>query len=162
MPSASCPASWPAECSRTGWARARSCSRAAPSRRRRGAVAAPGNLLILLRDTTAGLLTGRFIVGLGVGLMISAGTAWAGRLHGTPGVTMAGIALATALPMASWTFACVTTSFLVLAARVSSRFESGALLPGLAAAVAFGSGVVAQALGRRRNWGPPAIAATLM
>lgn len=101
-------------------------------------------------------------MGLGVGLMISAGTAWAGRLHGTPGVTMAGIALATALPMALWTFACVTTSFLVLAARVSSRFESGALLPGLAAALAFGSGVVAQALGRRRNWGPPAIAATLM
>jgi hypothetical protein len=146
--------------------------------------------------------------------MISAGTAWAGRLRGTPGVTMAGIALtvgfavgalasgaivhglptstsisaafatsvalsilavaasavigdgarghalrsggggpshstvphrrgmgialATALPMAFWTFACVTTSFLVLAARVSSRFESGALLPGLAAALAFG------------------------
>ena len=195
-----------------------------------GAVAAAGNLLILLWDTTAGLLTGRFIVGLGVGLMISVGTAWAGRLRGTPGVTMAGIALtvgfavgalasgaivhglptstsisaafatsvalsilavaasavigdgarghalrsggggpshstvphrrgmgialATALPMAFWTFACVTTSFLVLAARVSSRFESGALLPGLAAALAFGSGVVAQALGRRRNWGP--------
>ena len=58
-----------------------------------GAVAAAGNLLILLWDTTAGLLTGRFIVGLGVGLMISAGTAWAGRLRGTPGVTMAGIAL---------------------------------------------------------------------
>ncbi|MFD5867872.1 MFS transporter [Corynebacterium sp. NPDC060344] len=201
-----------------------------------GAIAAAGNLLILLWSTTAGLLTGRFIVGLGVGLMISAGTAWAGRLRGTAGVTMAGIvltagfavgaiasggivhalpthsavtaafltsvvlsvlavaasaivgdaptppapaparadgdsgasqsnpanpnrrsmgrALATALPMSLWVFSCVTTSFLVLAARVSERVDSGALLPGIAAALAFGAGVVAQSLGRTLHWGP--------
>lgn len=211
-----------------------------------GIVAAAGNLIVLAWATTAGLLTGRFIVGLGVGLMISAGTAWAGRLRGTPGVTMAGIvltsgfavgalasglivhllgtnsaistafivsivlsalavvapavvgdatgnlgrgdsrgarksaadhdspaaspapasssdpaprrrmsrALATAPPMWLWVFTCVTTSFLVLAARVSDRFESGALLPGFAAVLAFGSGVATQTLGRKLGWEP--------
>ena len=223
-----------------------------------GVVAALGNLSLLLWHGAAGLMIGRFIVGLGVGLAVSAGTAWAGRLRGASGVTMAGImltsgfatgpiasgllahvlpdsatvavpfivtvifslvavaasalvgdapherirldaatsqvpaesgdgrdenpgddeqagvakqpapapapahdhrrgmgiALATSLPMALWVFACVTTAFLVLAGRVSAHFESGVLLPGMAAVFAFGSGLTAQALGRKYGFGP--------
>lgn len=216
-----------------------------------GAIAALGNLSLLFWHGAAGLMLGRFIVGLGVGLAVSAGTAWAGRLRGANGVTMAGIvltsgfatgpiasgllahalpvsaavtvpflvsvvfsllavaastiigdarhepiqldaapggadepsgsrepsrtpaqsrppapapkpahrrsmglALATSIPMALWVFACVTTAFLVLAGRVSAHFESGVLLPGVAAVFAFGSGLTAQALGRRYGWGP--------
>ena len=59
-----------------------------------GAVgAAAGNLSLLFFHDGVGLLVGRFIVGLGVGLAVSAGTAWAGRLRGAHGVTSAGIAL---------------------------------------------------------------------
>ncbi len=58
-----------------------------------GLVAALGNLSLLLWHGAAGLMIGRFIVGLGVGLAVSAGTAWAGRLRGASGVTMAGIVL---------------------------------------------------------------------
>lgn len=59
-----------------------------------GAVgAAAGNLSLMFSHDGAGLLVGRFIVGLGVGLAVSAGTAWAGRLRGAHGVTSAGIAL---------------------------------------------------------------------
>lgn len=59
-----------------------------------GAVgAALGNLSLLFWHEGAGLLVGRFIVGLGVGLAVSAGTAWAGRLRGANGVTLAGIIL---------------------------------------------------------------------
>ncbi|MFD5867873.1 MFS transporter [Corynebacterium sp. NPDC060344] len=211
-----------------------------------GTIAALGNLSLLLWHGAAGLMIGRFIVGLGVGLAVSAGTAWAGRLRGASGVTLAGImltsgfatgpiasgllayflpasatvavpfivtvifslvavaasavvgdarhepvelgaasrdagddgdggvakqsvpdrdpdhghrrgmgiALATSLPMALWVFACVTTAFLVLAGRVSAHFDSGVLLPGMAAVFAFGSGLTAQALGRKYGFGP--------
>ncbi|MFC3849987.1 MFS transporter [Corynebacterium hansenii] len=214
-----------------------------------GVVAALGNLALLLWHGAAGLMIGRFIVGLGVGLAMSAGTAWAGKLRGASGVTLAGImltsgfatgpiasgllafalpesatiavpfivtvvfslaavaasaaigdarhepvrlspataedgaanegvasdgaagvakqpgpghdhprgmgiALMTSLPMALWVFACVTTAFLVLAGRVSAHFESGVLLPGVAAVFAFGSGLTAQALGRKHGFGP--------
>lgn len=55
--------------------------------------AALGNLMLLIWQTTGGLFIGRFIIGLGVGLTISAGTAWAGTLRGARGVVLAGIVL---------------------------------------------------------------------
>ncbi|HEY4558895.1 MAG TPA: MFS transporter [Enteractinococcus sp.] len=59
-----------------------------------GALAAAfGNFLLLLWQSTGGLFLGRFIIGLGVGLAISAGTAWAGTLRGAHGVVLAGIVL---------------------------------------------------------------------
>lgn len=58
-----------------------------------GVIAALGNLSLLFWHSGAGLLPGRFIVGVGVGLVVSAGTAWAGRLRGGSGVTLAGIFL---------------------------------------------------------------------
>ncbi len=56
-------------------------------------IAAAGNALLMLLHTGAWLLIGRMVVGLGVGLVVSAGTAWAGRLRGANGTTAAGIAL---------------------------------------------------------------------
>lgn len=58
-------------------------------------IAAAGNAYLMLGIPGHGLLLGRFIVGLGVGLVVSAGTAWAGRLRGASGATAAGIALTT-------------------------------------------------------------------
>lgn len=58
-------------------------------------IAAAGNAYLMLGIPGHGLLLGRFVVGLGVGLVVSAGTAWAGRLRGARGATAAGIALTT-------------------------------------------------------------------
>ena len=83
-----------------------------------GAVgAAVGNLSLLFSHDGAGLLVGRFIVGLGVGLAVSAGTAWAGRLRGAHGVTSAGIALTSGFalgPIASGLLAFVVADDLVV------------------------------------------------
>lgn len=71
-------------------------------------IAAVGNLSLLLWHTGTGLLSGRFIVGLGVGLAVSAGTAWAGRLRGANGITLAGVILTMGFaigPIASGIFA---------------------------------------------------------
>lgn len=187
--------------------------------------AALGNLVLMIFHGPAGLMVGRLIVGLGVGLVISPGTAWAARLRGASGATVSGIvltsgfalgpvisglaaytftpvwvpfaltiaaslaaisfsaaagdlprarmvaeqqetqtrlepgasagkALATAVPVAVWVFAAITTSLIGLAARVAEYFTTGVFLPGIAAVVGFGTGLVMQALGRRFNWGP--------
>src|SRR5699024_11251468 len=58
-----------------------------------GIISALGNLLMLFVHEGAWLLAGRFIVGIGVGLVVSAGTAWAGHVRGASGVTLAGIIL---------------------------------------------------------------------
>ena len=83
-----------------------------------GAVgAAAGNLSLLFSHDGVGLLVGRFIVGLGVGLAVSAGTAWAGRLHGASGVTSAGIALTSGFalgPIASGLLAVALPTDLVV------------------------------------------------
>lgn len=68
----------------------------------RAAVVLPGALLacvgtvvLLLWHDPAGLLLGRFVVGLGAGLTFGAGTAWAGDLRGTTGTVLAGVFLTT-------------------------------------------------------------------
>lgn len=197
-------------------------------------VAMLGNVVLMFwQQHTAVLLGARFVIGLGVGLVVSAGTAWAGRLRGASGTTLAGIfltsgfmlgpiasgiiahlvsghyaiyipyiasivlsiaaiaysfragdvpnfhevqvapahdaeeqapapaiekstakALFTAFPMGLWVFASMTSAVIVLAGRVGNHFESSAFMPGVAAVVAFGSGLVIQALGRRFHFGP--------
>lgn len=57
------------------------------------AVAAAGNLLMLVSHGVTGVYAGRLIVGVGVGLSISAGTAWAADLRGKQGATLAGVVL---------------------------------------------------------------------
>jgi MFS family permease len=194
------------------------------------AVAAAGNLLMLCWHPAAGIYTGRLVVGVGVGLAMSAGTAWAADLGGRKGTTIAGTvltagfacgplvsglvaqlapdsvdlaapftitialsagtilaavrltpparptsaapapvvapaapedvrgvgrALARSVPMALWVFSTVTVPLIVLAGRVGGD-HNGPWLPGVAAALALGTGVAAQVVARRAEWGPRA------
>lgn len=56
-------------------------------------LAAAGNTSLLFWHDEVGVLVGRFIVGLGVGLTTSAGTVWAGQLRPHGGAVLAGIFL---------------------------------------------------------------------
>lgn len=56
-------------------------------------LAACGTVVLLSWHEPAGLLLGRFVVGLGAGLTTGAGTAWAGDLGGTRGTVLAGVFL---------------------------------------------------------------------
>ncbi|MGW0035943.1 MFS transporter [Gordonia sp. NPDC003376] len=189
------------------------------------AVAGLGNLAMVLWHDSAGVMVGRLVVGLGAGLTISAGTAWAGDLRGRSGVTSAGAiltsgfalgpvitgllaefaahplrvpflatgvvslvvaavgtvltpggrprhapsangpvddntrsvgaALSWSVPMALWVFSSVTVVVVVMAARIGDGHD-GAWIPGLAAALALGTGVVIQFVVRQAHTGPTA------
>ncbi|MFW0796232.1 MFS transporter [Gordonia sp. CPCC 205515] len=184
-----------------------------------------GNLMMVGWHDATGVLVGRLVVGLGAGLTIGAGTAWAADLRGKSGATLAGALLTTgfamgpvitgllaelaprplavpflvsgivsllvaavatvltpatpghhgphrtdvdedtrrsvgralswSVPMALWVFASVTVAVVVLAARISDRY-SGAWVPGVAAAVALGTGVLIQFAVRRAHVGQTA------
>lgn len=191
-------------------------------------VAAAGNLLMLAWHPAAGVYTGRLVVGVGVGLAISGGTAWAADLGGARGTTIAGVtltagfacgplvagivaevvpagaavaapfavaivlsvaavllalarttsaappahgpsrtaapteagversvgrALVRSVPMALWVFSAVTVPVVVLAGRLGGDL-SGPMVPGLASALALGTGVAVQVAARRAGWGP--------
>ncbi|QSR24470.1 MFS transporter [Nocardioides aromaticivorans] len=194
-------------------------------------VAAAGNGLMLAWHPAAGVYTGRLVVGVGVGLAISGGTAWAADLGGARGTTVAGAtltagfacgplvsgivaeavpsgaavtapfavaialsagavllavvrttpaappthapaptpaagapatversigrALVRSVPMALWVFSAVTVPVVVLASRLGGDL-SGPLVPGLASALALGTGVAVQVAARRAGWGPRA------
>ncbi len=62
-----------------------------------------------------------------------------------------GPALAAALPMALWVFACVTVAMIVLTERIGAQ-HAGPLLPAVAAVLSLGTGVLAQ-MGMRRAGG---------
>lgn len=186
--------------------------------------AAFGNLLMLIWHTEPGVLVGRFAVGLGVGLAVSAGTAWCADLGGQRGTVFAGAvltsgfaigplasgliaqfadgaavlapftvtvvgsllavgaglsvpnarttsshaatvaedtgvrslarALWTGLPMSLWVFSAITLSIVTMAARMTDF--RGPWVPGVAAVLSLGSGVVTQVIARRSGWGPRA------
>lgn len=196
-------------------------------------VAAGGNLLMLAWHPAAGVYTGRLVVGVGVGLAISGGTAWAADLGGARGTTVAGTtltagfacgplasgivaevvpagaavtapfavaialsvgavlvavarttsapppthdpspspassggapapversvgrALVRSVPMALWVFSAVTVPVVVLAGRLGGDL-GGPMVPGLASALALGTGVAVQVAARRAGWGPRA------
>lgn len=97
--------------------------------------AAMGNLMLLVWQTTPGLLVGRLVVGLGVGLTISAGTAWAARLRDASGVVLAGIVMTTGFavgPIASGIFAYVLTD----TATMTVPFVVTIILSGIATVAA--------------------------
>ncbi|MDR7330660.1 MFS transporter [Corynebacterium guangdongense] len=192
-------------------------------------LAAVGNTSLLFWHDEIGVLVGRFIVGLGVGLTTSAGTVWAGQIRPNGGAVLAGIfltsgfavgpvfsgaiiyliperfslpaafaltvtfslltialallvgnatspaaprqaararvdvpyrtlgrALAAALPMAVWVFSTVTTAVVILSARAQAGAVPALLVPGLAALLSFGSGLLIQVISRRLAWGPGA------
>ena len=191
-------------------------------------IASLGTLILLLWHDAPGLMVGRLVVGIGAGLAIGAGTAWAADLRGKSGTVMAGVALTSgfalgplfsgllaqfaafplatpfvvsavlsvgsvaaaavwsrtpaptkaamftqipdraersgtgvkvallwALPLAPWVFASATVSFVTMTARLGDRY-SGPLLPGFAAALTLGAGILVQTAARHRNWGPQA------
>jgi MFS family permease len=57
------------------------------------AIAGLGNLSLLCWDDEAGIFVGRLIVGLGVGMAMSAGTAWSADIGGGSGSVLAGVSL---------------------------------------------------------------------
>ncbi|MET8316388.1 MFS transporter [Rhodococcus erythropolis] len=191
-------------------------------------IASLGTLILLLWHDAPGLMVGRLVVGIGAGLAIGAGTAWAADLRGKSGTVMAGVVLTSgfalgplfsgllaqfaafplatpfvvsavlsvgsvaaaavwsrtpaptkaamftqipdraersgtgvkvallwALPLAPWVFASATVSFVTMTARLGDRC-SGPLLPGFAAALTLGAGILVQTAARHRNWGPQA------
>ncbi|MGW6657427.1 MFS transporter [Rhodococcus sp. NPDC055024] len=199
-------------------------------------IASLGTLILLLWHDAPGLMVGRLVVGVGAGLAIGAGTAWAADLRGKSGTVMAGVVLTSgfalgplfsgllaqftafplvtpfvvsavlsvgsvtaavvwsrtpvpvedatitpvpdgaersvasapdgaersvasalfwALPLAPWVFASATVSFVTMTARLGDRY-SGPLLPGFAAALTLGAGILVQTAARHRNWGPQA------
>ncbi|MCD2108278.1 MFS transporter [Rhodococcus erythropolis] len=188
-------------------------------------IASLGTLTLLLWHDAPGLMVGRLVVGIGAGLAIGAGTAWAADLRGKSGTVMAGVVLTSgfalgplftgllaqfaafplatpfvvsavlsvgsvaaaaawsrtpaptkaatftpvpdgaersvasalfwALPLAPWVFASATVSFVTMTARLGDRY-SGPLLPGFAAALTLGAGILVQTAARHRNWGPQA------
>ena len=183
-------------------------------------VASLGTVFLLLWHNTSGLLVGRLVVGVGAGLAIGAGTAWAADLRGKAGTVMAGVVLTSgfalgplfsglmaqfaafplatpfvvsallsvcsvaaaamwsrtptspsavlplpadgersvrsaliwALPLAPWVFASATVSFVTMSARLGDRY-SGPLLPGIAAALTLGAGIIVQTIARHHDWG---------
>ena len=199
-------------------------------------IASLGTLILLLWHDAPGLMVGRLVVGIGAGLAIGAGTAWAADLRGKSGTVMAGVVLTSgfalgplfsgllaqfaafplatpfvvsavlsvgsvtaaavwsrtpvsveaatitpvpdgaersvanapdgaersvanallwALPLAPWVFASATVSIVTMTARLGDRY-SGPLLPGFAAALTLGAGILVQTAARHRNWGPQA------
>ncbi len=186
-------------------------------------LAGVGNLTMVFWHDAPGVMIGRLVVGLGAGLTISAGTAWAADLRGRSGAAMAGVlltagfamgpvitgllaefvphrlaapfavsgivslvvagvaalltpggvpqhhhppsdidepsersmgaALSWAVPMALWVFSSVTVAVVVMAARVGAGHD-GAWIPGVAAALSLGIGVVIQFVVRRLHVGP--------
>ena len=64
-------------------------------------------------------------------------------------------ALGWALPVAPWVFAGATVGVVTLPSRLPAS-DGGPLLAGIAAGIVLGTGVVVQALARRRNLGPGA------
>ncbi|MCJ0902335.1 MFS transporter [Rhodococcus sp. ARC_M6] len=182
-------------------------------------VASLGTVILLLWHNASGLMVGRLVVGIGAGLAIGAGTAWAADLRGKAGTVLAGVVLTSgfalgplfsglmaqffsfplatpfvvsavlsvcsvaaaatwsrtntsaavlplptdgersarsaliwALPLAPWVFASATVSFVTMSARLGDRY-SGPLLPGFAAALTLGAGIIVQTVARHRNWG---------
>ena len=199
-------------------------------------IASLGTLILLLWHDAPGLMVGRLVVGIGAGLAIGAGTAWAADLRGKSGTVLAGVVLTSgfalgplfsgllaqfaafplatpfvvsavlsvgsvtaaavwsrtpvpveaatitpvpdgaersvanapdgaarsvanallwALPLAPWVFASATVSFVTMTARLGDRY-SGPLLPGFAAALTLGAGILVQTAALHRNWGPQA------
>ncbi|GAA3050609.1 MULTISPECIES: MFS transporter [Actinomycetes] len=117
--------------------------------------AAVGNVVMIFGFTEPFILTGRLIVGVGVGLAVSAGTAWAAGLRGTPGAALAGLILTcgfAAGPVITGAFAAVLPG----AGRLTVPYATTAALSLLAVAAALraGKGATAPSPGSGPGAGP--------
>jgi len=93
-------------------------------------LASVGTVVLLVWHDPAGLLLGRFVVGLGAGLTFGAGTAWAGDLRGTTGTVLAGVFLTTGFgvgPLVSGLLAQWAPGPLTLPFAVSLLLSLGAV-----------------------------------
>lgn len=109
------------------------------------AVATAGTMVMLFSQQSGALLTGRLIVGVGVGLAVSACTAWASDLRGPAGAAIAG--------------AVLTAGFAVgpfAAGLIASAGQSGVAMSfGVAAALVVVATAVAAVAVRRSTAIPP-------
>lgn len=110
-----------------------------------------GNLVMLAWSTLPGVTVGRLVVGLGVGMVASAGTAWAADQDETKGAARAGVLLTSgfavgpvATALIAWALSGRTGAHLAFAVPV--------VLPAVAAVLSLGTGVLAQ-VGMRRVGG---------
>lgn len=130
-----------------------------------------GTVAMLLSQHTGALLVGRLVVGVGVGLAISSGTAWASDLRGPAGAATAGAVLTAGFaigPFAGGGFAWagqsgIQVSFAVAAAIVvlASLAVAVAATPGAHVARpapppdAVPTGPAAQGVSRALSWAMP-------
>lgn len=84
------------------------------------AAALAGTAVMLVSQHTGALLLGRLIVGIGVGLAISSGTAWASDLRGPAGAATAGAVLTAGFALGPF-----AGGFIVLAGRSGIRVSFG-------------------------------------
>ena len=117
----------------------------------------------VLAQWVAAPLTTPFLVAAGLGVVaIAAALAWHTQpAHraltdvSVPVHASAASALGWALPLAPFVFGCATVAFVTLPARLPEQ-HTGPLLPGIAATLTLGTGIVVQLLARRRGFGPGA------
>jgi MFS family permease len=106
------------------------------------AVAGLGNLALLCWHDQTGVFIGRLIVGAGVGVAMSAGTAWSADIGGGAGSVLAGVALSAGFgcgPVISALLAQFSTAPVFAPFAVSVGLSAVAVLAGVALARAPGS-----------------------
>lgn len=74
------------------------------------ALACAGNLVMLIWPTLVGVVIGRLVVGLGVGMVASAGTAWAADQDAAKGAARAGVVLTGGFAIGPVVTAILTTA----------------------------------------------------
>lgn len=102
-------------------------------------LAAVGTLVLLAQHDAAGLLVGRFVVGLGAGLTFGAGTAWAADIGDRSGTVLAGVFLTTGFAVGPFVSGGLAT---LAPAPLTVPFAASAVLSVVAVAVAaaYGAG----------------------
>jgi MFS family permease len=106
------------------------------------AVAGLGNLALLCWHDQTGVFVGRLIVGAGVGVAMSAGTAWSADIGGGAGSVLAGVSLSAGFgcgPVISALLAQFSAAPVVAPFAVSVGLSAAAVLAGVALARAPGS-----------------------
>ncbi|MDP3968345.1 MAG: MFS transporter [Nocardioides sp.] len=128
-------------------------------------LAAAGTLVLLAQHDAAGLLVGRFVVGLGAGLTFGAGTAWAADIGGRSGTVLAGVFLTSGFavgPFVSGGLAVVAPAPLTVPFAASAVLSLVAVGWAYAVAPSPAPGPLARPVGLTGGTGPgPALAWSL-
>ena len=100
-------------------------------------VAGLGNVTLLCWHDQTGVFVGRLVVGMGVGVAMSAGTAWSADLGGGSGSVLAGVALSAGFgcgPLASGILAQFSTHGTIVPFVVTIAISAAAVIVGVALA----------------------------